>query len=179
MAANLKSTLLTNRDATPKLLTDGFIAAGNLSQCYGYVFTGASDAAGSAYRMVTVPSGARLSSLSMINDTLGNSSKVDVAAWYPTVVPVGGGAFLSASSNAALISSSSFKTGVLGDTTNTTPSELIVTTNTNQNANYQEMPLWQMLGLASDPECMIDLGLTVRVAVAAAGYVGMKATYLY
>ncbi len=179
MAANLLSTLLTNRDAVPKVLTDGFIAEGTLTQGYGYVFTGASDAAGSAYRLVSVPSNSRLSSLSLINTTLGNSSVIDTAVWYPTVVPQGGGAFLAASLGASIIGSSVFKSNMLGDTTNTTPLELIITTNTRQGPNYQEMPLWQMIGLSADPECMLDIGISVRVAVATAGYVGMKATYIY
>ncbi len=175
--ATLKSTLITNRDATPKVLTDGFIAEGQLSQCYGFIFSGASDAAGTEYKLVSVPSNARLSSLNLINTTLGNSSVIDVGAWYPTTVPQGGGAFLAASLAGTMIGSSNFRTAMLGDTANTTPLEMLVTTNTRQGPNYQEMPLWQMLNLSADPECMIDLGISVRVAVATAGYVGLKATY--
>lgn len=175
----IKSTLITNRDATPKALTDGFISAGQLTQSYGWVFTGAADSAGSAYPMVQVPSSARVSALSLINTTLGNSSVIDVGIWYPTTIPTGGGAFLSSALAGTLISSSSFRPAMLGDTANTVPLELQLNTTARMGANYQEMPLWQMIGLASDPEISLDIGISVRVAVATAGYVGMKATYIY
>lgn len=174
----LSSTIITNRDATPKSLTDGFINAGTFTQSYGYVFTGSADSAGSAYKLVTVPSNSRLSSLSLINTTLGNSSVIDTGVWYPSIVPTGGGAFLASSKGGTIIGSSVFKSAMLGDTTNTTPLDLIVTTNTTQGPNYQEMPLWQMIGLTADPECSLDIGISVRVAVATAGYIGLKASYI-
>ncbi len=177
--ADLKSTIITNRDATPKLLTDGSIAGGQLSQSYGFIFSGASDAAATAYRLVPVPSNARLTSLGLSNTTLGNSSVIDIGVWYPTVVPVGGGAFLAASLNGTMISSSAIRSGMLGDTANTTPLECLINTTAHLGINYQEMPLWQMIGLSSDPECVLDIGVSVRVAVATAGYVGLRATYVY
>ena len=177
--ATLKSTLITNRDATPKVFTDAFISGGQLSQSYGFIYTGASDAAGTNYKMVSVPSDARLSSLGFINTTLGNSSKVDVTAWYPTTIQSGGGNFLAQSLAGTIISSSAFVAGMLGDTTNNTMLELITVATTLNYPQYQEMPLWQFLGLATDPGLSIDLGLSVRVAVATAGYIGMKATYVY
>ncbi len=177
--ANLFSTLITNRDATPKVLTDSFIAEGTLTGSYGYIFSGASDAAGTAYKLVSVPSNSRLVALGLTNTTLGNSSVIDIGVWYPTTVPVGGGAFLAASLGASIIGSSNFTTGMLGDTANVTPLEMIKTTNTRQGPNYQEMPLWQMLNLTADPECMLDIGVSVRVAVATAGYVGLRATFQY
>lgn len=177
--ANLTSTLIANRDAVPKVQTDSFIAQGILTEGYGYVFTGAADSAASTYKLCQVPSNARLSSLSLINTTLGNSSVIDTAVWYPSVVPQGGGAFLAASLNGSMIGSSVFRSGMLGDTANTTPLDLVLTTNSRQGPNYQEMPLWQMIGLTADPECSLDIGISVRVAVATAGYVGMRARYQY
>lgn len=176
---NLKSTLITNRDATPKVLTDAGISGGDLREAYGWIFTGSADNAGSQYRLCQVPSNARLVALSMINGALGSGCLIDTAVWYPTTVPLGGANFLPASSSAALVSSSAFTTGIVGNTANTTPSALIVTTNTTQGPNYQEMPLWQMLGLAADPEIYLDLGFSVRIATATAGYVGLRATYSF
>jgi hypothetical protein len=173
------STLITNRDATPKVLTDSFIANGVLSQGYGWVFTGGTDVAGTAYRMVSVPSNSRLSSLEMTNTTLGNSSSIDVGVWYPTQIPSGGGAFLAQSLAGTLIGSSLFKTAILGDTLNSTPGQLMSTTFTRQQPNFQEMPFWQMIGLTADPIMDLDVGFVVRVAVATAGYLGLKATYLF
>ena len=176
---NLKSTLITNRDATPKVLTDAGISGGDLRQDYGWVFTGSADSAASTYRLCQVPSNARLTSLSMTNGALGSGCLIDTAVWYPTNVPVGGASFVPASSSATLISSSAFTTAIVGNTANTTPSELVVTTNTRQSPNYQEMPLWQMLNLPADPEMYLDIGFSVNVAVATAGYIGLKATFSY
>ncbi len=177
--ATLKSTLITNRDANPKVLTDGAVSGGQMSMSYGFIYTGASDAAGTNYKMVQVPSSARLSSLGFINTTLGNSSSIDTTVWYPTTVPSGGGAFLAQSVAATVISSSCFKTAILGDTTNATYLELISTANTLNYPQYRELPLWQVVGLTSDPEIEFDIGFSVRVAVATAGYIGLNATYAY
>lgn len=174
---NLKSTLLTNRDATPKVLTDAYLSGGILEEVQGSVKTNNNDNAGSQYRLLQVPSNARLSSLIWQSDALGSGCIVDVAVWYPTSLPLGGGNFLASGSSAALISSSIFATGL------TAPAANALTDITNQSLNYliplQETPLWNVLGLAADPEVSFDIGFTVRVATASAGYVGLKARYQY
>lgn len=175
--AALKSTLLTNRDAVPALRTDAFISGGVMKQSYGFVFTGASDAAGTTYRLCSVPSDTRLNSLEYAKDTLGSGCFLDVAVWYPTAIPVGGGSFLSSQLGGVCISSSNFLTNI-ADAAQNTWSTLTSLANTRQEANFQEMPLWQMLGMVSDPEISLDIGFSVRLAVASAGYVGMKATYV-
>jgi hypothetical protein len=173
----LKSNAITNRDATPKLLTDALISGASTNQAYGYVFTGASDSAASNYKLCQVPSEARLSSLDFVNWALGSGCVLDVAAWYPTTLQSGGGAFLAQSLAGTLISSSTFTTNIVGNTANTTFSQLMITTGTQASPNYWEQPLWALLGLAADPECPIDVGFSVRLAVASAGYIAMKASY--
>lgn len=177
--ANLKSTLLTNRDATPKVLTDGFLSGGTGTESVGSVLTGTSDAAGSTYRLVQVPSDARLDVLKwQTSASLGSGCILDVAVWYPTVVPQGGANFLAASVGGTLISSSIFATALGGTTAAIASTDI-----TNQSGNYtvqiQEQPMWQVLGLVSDPEIDFDMGFTLRAATAAAGYVGMKASYQF
>lgn len=172
-----KSTLLVNRDATPKVLTDGFLSGGLFGESQGSAKTGAADAAGTTYRLVSVPSNAKLSSLIWQSDSLGSGCVVDVGVWYPTTLPVGGGAFLSQQSAAVLISSSIFATGL------TAPAATALTEITNQSLNYliplQETPLWNVLGMLSDPEISFDIGFVARSATAAAGYVGLKARYQF
>ena len=174
---NLKSTVITNRDATPKVLTDSYLAGGILEEVQGSVKTANNDTAGSVYRLVQVPSNARLSSLIWQSDALGSGCIVDVAVWYPTVVPIGGGNFLTSTSNALIISSSIFATGL------TAPAANALTDITNQSTNYsiplQETPLWNVLGLTADPEVDFDIGFSVRVATATAGYIGLKCRYQY
>lgn len=176
---NLKSTAITNRDAVPKVNTDAFISGGQVDQAYGWVFTGSADSAGSQYRLCQVPSDVRLSALDFSNTALGSGCILDIAVWYPTYVPPGGGAFLASSLASTLISSSAFNTGIVGNTATATFTNQIVATNTFNGVNYQEMPLWQMVGLTSDPEIPLDLGISVRLAVATAGYIGLKATFSF
>lgn len=175
----LKSNQITNRDATPKVLTDALISGGALNHSFGYVFTGSADSAASNYKLSSVPSGAQMISLDWANGALGSGCVLDVAAWYPTAFQSGGGSFLAQSLTGTLISSSTFTTQITGNTANTTWSQLMITTGTQASPNYWELPLWMLLGLSADPECNIDLGFSVRLAVASAGYVAMKATYSY
>lgn len=173
--ANLKSTFITNRDATPKVFSDASLQNGHMCEAIGSVLTGASDSALSTYRLISIPSNARLSQLYWQSGALSNSAAMNVAAWFPSSVQVGGGAFLASGSAAALISSSVFAVGLLGGTATA------LTEITNSTGNYliplQETPLWNVLGLAVDPECNIDMGMMLSVGTGAAGYVGLKARY--
>lgn len=177
MANNLKSTLLTNRDATPKVFSDGFLSGGTGTGAVGSVITGTSDAAGSFYRLVSVPSNARIDAIRWQSAGLSNSCALDIACWYPTFVPQGGANFIPSACASIIISSSAFATNLLAGVA-VQPTDV-----TNQSGNYliplQETPLWNVLGFTADPEISIDMGFSVRVATGAAGYVGLKVSYQY
>lgn len=177
-AFNIKSSVLTGRDATPKVLAEASLAKGIIKEAYGAqcVSNAGTDlnTAGTQIRLVQVPSVARLTSLQYCGTSTGTSA-LDIAAWYPTQIPGGGGNFLTVASG-ALISSSKFLTNFIIPDTNsvfTTAFPAMAT----MGPGILEQPLWQMLGLATDPEVPIDLGITVRTACAINGYVGLKATY--
>jgi hypothetical protein len=176
MAAVLKSTFITNRDATPKALTDAYISGGETKVSQGWVKTGASDAAASTYILASVPSNARLDSLDFQCDSLGSGCQVNIGAYYPTFIPAGTG--LAGSLANTAINSSVFASAQ-------SCSNAVARTNLITQANLepwqQEQPLWQMVGLTSDPgpELSIDLVVSVKVATAAAGYVGLNAKYVY
>lgn len=176
---NLKSTVIANRDATPKVLTDSYLGGGLYEEVQGSVKTGASDNAASVYRLIQVPSNARVSSIFWQADAIGSGgpTQLDVAVWFPTTVPLGGGAFLASGSAAAFISSSIFATAL------TANAAVALTEITNQSTNYtiplQETPLWNVLGFVTDPEVDFDIGFSLRSATQAAGYVGLKCRYQY
>src|ERR1700723_2825817 len=88
---NLKSTIITNRDASPKVLTDAYISGAEIRSSEGFVTTALADNAGSTYRLCTVPSNARIESVKFQCAALGTSCTIDVGVWYPTVVPIGSG----------------------------------------------------------------------------------------
>jgi hypothetical protein len=171
---NILSTALTNRDANPKVLTDAAISNGHVAQAQGYVQTnGGADGIGSTYRLCSVPSNARISSVDWQTSGLGTSCTLDIGVWYPTYIPVGAG--LAASSASAVINTTLFASGVAAS------SAVAVTnlmTTANVAINNQEKELWELAGLTSDPGINLDIVAYVKAAVALQGYVGMRVGYV-
>jgi hypothetical protein len=97
-AFNIKSTVLSQRDATPKVLSEGILSRSMIREAYGAqcVSSAGTDLnqTGTQIRLVSIPSHARLSALQYCGTSTGTSA-LDIAAWYPTYVPQQGGAFLN------------------------------------------------------------------------------------
>ena len=169
---NIKSTYITNRDAAPKVLTDAIQAKGDMMEVIGADRTSAAiiDAA-STIKLVSVPSSARLSDLHYFAQSLGTSA-LDIAAWFPTTVPVGSGIVA-----AQLISSSAFAANIAGVDTGIALTDGMGTI-AQQSVPRRLQPLWQSLGLVSDPGIDIDLGFSVRTATSVQGYVGLRARFV-
>lgn len=175
---SIKSTVIANRDATGiRSLTDSVFAKGTLRESLGVEKTGNAiiDAA-STIKLCTVPSRARISALDYFAQALGTSA-LDIAVWYPTNVPTGGGANLAASVGGTLISSSVFAANIAGVDTGITPTDGLGTLTTNT-IPKRSQPLWQQLGLTADPEIDLDIGFSVRTATSVQGYVGLRAQYV-
>ncbi len=178
-AFNIKSTVLTNRDATPKVLSEGILARGTVKEGYGAqcVSSAGTDlnAAGTQIRLVTVPSHARLSALQYVGTACGTTA-FDIAVWYPTYVPAQGANFLTSTNAGTLISSSKFLTNFSIPDTNIAFTTAFAVPAT-MGPGILEQPLWQMCGLTTDPEMGLDIGISVRTASSINGYIGLKATY--
>jgi hypothetical protein len=159
-----KSTIITNRDATPVVLTNDAISGGAMKEAQGYVAAANGDSAGSKYYICPVPSNARLASLIFQCDALGAGAKLDIGAYYPT-------ALLN------LVIDADFFASAVDVASAVAPIDLLNESGTNT-IDKQEMPLWQALGLSADPLCAIDLVLTVNVAIAAAGKASLKARFV-
>lgn len=169
---NIKSQVLKNRDATPSVLTDAILAKGDVVEVVGCERTSAAIIdAGSQLRMVSVPSSARLSDLHYFAQSLGTSA-LDIAVWYPTAVPATLGV-----TAASLISSSSFAANIAGVDTGIALTDGMGTI-AQQSVPKRTQPLWQAVGLTSDPLIDLDLGFTVRTATSVQGYVGLRARYV-
>ncbi len=179
-AFNIKSTVLANRDASPKVLSEDILARGALKSAYGCqkVSSAGTDlnTAGTQIRLISVPSTARISELDYTGTSCGTSS-LDVTAWYPTYVPQGGANFLANSLAATTISSSTFLTAIaIPDTDQVWVTAFPAVSSLTM--QKQEQPLWQVLGFTADPEIPIDLGFSVRTACAVNGYVGLRAKFI-
>lgn len=176
---NIKSTVLAARDAVPKVLSEGTLAKSRVIEAYGSqkVSPAGSDlnAAGTQIRLVQVPSTARISALQYCGTSTGTSA-LDIAVWYPSYVPGGGANFLT-TAGGTLISSSKFLTNFIIPDTNSVFTTAFPAMSV-MGPDVLEQPLWQMLGLATDPEMALDVGIVVRTACSINGYVGLKATYI-
>ena len=169
---NLKSTIISNRDATPKVLTDNFVSQGPFRETTGFVLTGSADSVASVYRLCQVPSNARVNSLKLQNTAITGGA-INIGVYWPTFVPAG--AFLPGTSG-AVISASLFGAAQSVATATTTPIEEI--TLTNLTLAQQELTLWQVAGLAADPGLPLDICAAVSAAPSVAGSISLKATYV-
>lgn len=172
---NLKSTIITNRDATPKVLSDSSVDGGKTQESTGYVQSStATDGAGTFYRLCQVPSSARVSSLILQADALATGAAIDVGVYYPTFIPVGAG--LSASNAGAVINTQLFASALA--VSNATAATEIINSSGNNTIAKQELPLWNAAGLTADPGIDLDIVVRVQTAIAAQGYIGLKAKYV-
>jgi hypothetical protein len=177
---SIKSKVVTNRDASPPILSNPEVAQGLLKGVLGVEKTtnNASDigGAGTTIKLITVPSNARLQKLEYAMASLGTSA-VDIAVWYPTTIPQGGQNAPAASLGGTLISSSAFVGNLAGVDTGVAWTDGMGKDATPSLTNRLK-PLWSMVGLTTDPGIDLDLGFVVRTAVAINGYVGLQATYI-
>ena len=175
---NIKSNIITQRDSTGlKTLLGPQDAVGTIVEVLGTDRNvSAIVDAGTQFRLCPVPSSARISSLEYAKETTGTTT-LDVAAWYPTNIPQGASNTPAASLEGTLISSSAFLSGIAGVDPGVgwTDGMGLAASPTMQ---LRTQPLWQLLGLSSDPMIDIDLGFSVRVATAETGYVGMRVRYV-
>lgn len=172
---NILSTILTNRDATPKVLSDALLAKGEVCDTYGQIQTStASDGVDSLYRMFSIPSNARIASIVLQADALGSGCKLDVGVYWPTFIPVGAG--LSASNQSAVIATQFF-CSALGCSAATAATNVMNSNGANTIAK-QELPLWSAIGLSADPGIDLDIVVHVNAAVAAQGFIGLRGNYV-
>ena len=158
-----KSTAITNRDAVPP-------SKGNLQQgpreVYEQVATvevANGDSIASKLVFFSLPSNARLSALWLLCDAI-TSAAADVGIYRTTAdggAVVDADCFASAQSIATAIT---LGTNILHESGVLDISEI-------------EQPLWQILGLTSDPGVMYDLVATLTAAATAAGTVSVRAQY--
>ena len=162
--ANTKSTLITNADATPPVTTSSYIGAGVVRESVGTVETLAADDASSVYRLVRVPSNARITSILLASDAITGASQADVGI-YKTAAD--GGAVVDADyfANNVDISSATAFTEVLLQATATDIVQV-------------EKRVWEgAAALAADTFKEYDICVTVN-DVTAAGTISMKVKWV-
>lgn len=160
-----KSTVITNRDATPAVINDGRLAKGGVISAIGSVAVGAADSATSKFILATVPSTAMIRQILASCPAGMTTLAGDVGVYRATV---DGGAVVDVDLFGSAVS---FAT-VLNNSDITDES-------TNYSTDKQEQPLWQAAGLTTDPGTPLDIVITVTTAnTGVAGRVGLKVNYV-
>lgn len=172
-ASILNSTVIANRDAVPLVLSNPNYARSQTKSTYGFVLAVTADTTSSVYRMVQIPSNARVTSIKVVSDALSTSAAINVGVYYSnTAKSITSGASLGG----AAISATFFCSAL------SVSSALALTDETNQASNMtipvRQQPLWQAVGLATDPECYLDIVITPSSAITTGGNIGIEANYV-
>lgn len=151
---NLKSTPITNADATPVVLNNSRVADGVMREAVGTKQASASASIGSTYRLCRVPSNARVSQVILANDAFDTTGAGDIGL-YKTAAD--GGAVVDAD----FFGSAVAMTAASGGTDVTHESAVF-------GVEDAEKPLWEALGLTADPMIQYDVAITLTAANGAA-----------
>jgi len=160
-----ESNLITNRDATPKVLNNSIIHNGTLKESVATVETANGDDIASKFYFVTLPSNARVSQILLYSDDIGTTTISDFGIYKSTA---DGGAVVDADFFASAVS---LKDGALNGTDITHESGVF-------GVEDAEKPLWEALGLSADPKIMYDVVGTLTAAADAAGTITLKVRYV-
>lgn len=171
-----KSTVISNRDATPQVASGPNLTGGLVKSASGFVTSVSGDSAGSIYPMLSIPSNARVKSLALESEAQGTSCTADVGVFCPTQVPQTLAALNAGYTSGAAISAAFFASQV--DVSGAVARTEVVNQSGTNTLDKQDQELWQALGLASDPMCSLDIAVKVHVATAAAGKIGLKCDYV-
>jgi len=146
----LKSTALTNADATPLVFNNARIQRMPLWEATGSAQATASASIASIYRLVRVPSNARISQVLLSCDGFDTTGLADVGVYASTVDG-------SAVVDADLFASATSLVTAIVDTNVTHESAVF-------GIEDAEKPLWEALGLSADPMVDYDIAVTLTEA---------------
>jgi len=159
-----KATAITNRDASPRELSNSRISKAQLFEAVGTVESVSGDSIGSIYLMGSIPSNARVSQVLLSCDG-GNTTGIADIGLYDTT-----------ENGAAVVDADLFASA------QALTSALVNSDVTHESAVFGiedvEKPLWEALGLTEDPKKDYDVALTLTAASDAADTVSLKFKYV-
>lgn len=161
-----KSTALQTADAAPPTPNQVplRLANGRLRESVGVVAVANGDSIASQLRLARVNSSDRIAAL-LLSCTAITSAAADIGVYdIPTI---NGGAVVDVDlfATAQSLASALANTDVLRESTTITVADL-------------EKPLWQLLGLSSDPYKQFDIVATLTAAATAGGTVALRAQFV-
>lgn len=167
---NIKSTPITNRDATPKVLNNSQVQGGHLIEAVGVCEAAAAASSASTYHFVQVPSNARISQVLLSSDDHGTTGLIDIGIYKSTA---DGGTLVDADFFASAVD---IKTAALANSDITYEADAA-----DAGAGFgladSAKPLWQALGLSVDPQITYDIVGTLTEASLSGGTLVVKVRY--
>ena len=163
---NVKSLAITNRDASPVVLSNDSVARGIIRGFCGVVTATSGDSIASTYRFGQIPSNARPQSILVSCDALGGTTAGTIDIYDTTA---NGGAIIATTGTKALNGGISLVSALAG-------SEAFGggTSAAGYTPGKREKFLWDLLGLSSDPNKVYDVVLTLTAAVTSTGSIAMS-----
>ena len=151
----VKSTPVTNADATPAVLNKANVDGGRVRQKRGVATAANGDSIASTYRFCRIKSNDLVSKVLLDNATWGAACTMDI------------GLYQTAANGGAVVDADLFAAAVDMNTANraldvTRESGIITVAN-------MEKRVWELLGLSADPQRDYDVAGTLVAAAAAAG----------
>lgn len=155
---SVKSTVLTNRDATPNVLNKAFLARGRVHRAQAIVTSVNGDSIASVYRFVSIKSNDLVSRVELINASCGAACTADFGLYRNTV------------DGGAVVDADFFATAVDLNTAHLAPLDITLEAAAGPStAANREKRVWEALGLTTDPGVEYDVCATLTAAAAAAG----------
>lgn len=143
-------------------LQNSNIAKSDIKSSFGKVAAANADAAGTIYRHASIPSNMIVRDLKLSCDAMGALATIDVGAYYTEDHPQSG----------AVIDADFFGSAI--DIATALSKVSIINESGTNDLDKQEMPLWEALGLPTDPICKIDICSTVVADIAADGNIAIE-----
>lgn len=175
MSEIVKGLAISNRDASPVVPTVAALAGGKVLSGFGRAPVSASAAGGSTYPLVSVPSNARVQAVKFQSAAQGGSCTVNIGVYAPTqpipaLVALNSGYTPNAAINATFFTSALAVSSAVAQTDEKAQS-------TTYTMAKQEKELWDALGLASDPGCMLDIVVALQAASSSGGDIALDVNY--
>lgn len=164
----LKSVAISNREASPRVINNpGGGAAGIVRQIYGHLASvTASLSATSVIRLVEVPSNAVVTSV-RVSSGAQTAGKFDI------------GVYRTNADGAAAVDQDFFTTD-LDCASAVVDQECVMKATSVNTIAKRSQPLWQAIGMTSDPKCTLDICATVHTTdvTTGTGALGALVTYV-
>jgi hypothetical protein len=163
---HVKAPGITNGDATPRVRNTAGQGGAHARVFVddGYVTAVASSSADATYQLVRVPSWAKVKSI-VFESEAQTAGKFDLGVYYATDGSKKGAATALLAADA--IDQDFFAT-VIDCASAVTPTEVVNESGTNT-LDKRGQPLWQAIGLTSDPQCNLDIVATVKTTAVTTG----------